>query len=59
MIRGNCPESYNEFLDSYLFNLRSACVEFSGQSFLKVKATIQTVQSSAMDFFKLTLGIVI
>ena len=44
MIRGNCSESYNEFLDSYFFNLRKCLFRNFGtvtpETLLKKKATI-------------------
>ena len=37
MIRSSCPESYNEFLDSYFFNLRKCLFRiFPDSHFIKL-----------------------
>ena len=41
MIRSNCPESYNDVLDSYIFNLRKYFFRIFPQVSLKKKATVQ------------------
>ena len=43
----NCPESYDDFMDSYFFNRRKCILEFfrtvTSKTILKKKGTIQFV----------------